>query len=144
MSVDQLLLLLFLIGIPLLERLIRVMRERTSESAAERASGSEPAVARRRPRSPADDANGAAVEAPRVELPRAAPPAPPAAPDTARPRIAEQLRATERERTRLQRERQRAPSARQRVIAVGDLRRAIVLTEILGPCRALERDWKSQ
>jgi hypothetical protein len=154
MSTEHLLFFLLLVAIPLLERLIRAMRERTNDSAEDRApTAVEPAASRSRsPRSAPD--TGPASEALRTNLPLAAPPPPPAALlEAARHAAPEQLHASTRE-PGVRRERQHGPAATvrpghlqrptrrgmalQRVIAGGDLRRAIVLIAIVGPCRALE------
>jgi hypothetical protein len=154
MSTEQLLFFLLLIAIPLVERLIRAMRARTNDSLGERApTAAEPTVARSRPPRSAPD-TGPAPEALRTKLPLPAPPPSPAALlEAARHAATEQIRASQRE-PGVRRERQRGPAATvgsghlqrpphpgaalQRVIAGGDLRRAIVLIAILGPCRALQ------
>jgi hypothetical protein len=153
MSPEQLLFFLLLVAIPLLERLIRAMRARTNDLPGERApTAAEATVSHARlPRS-AHDAGGAASEAPRTELPLPASLPPAALPEAARHAAPDQLHASKREHVR--RERQHGPAATarpghlqrptrpgtalQRVIAGGDLRRAIALIAILGPCRALE------
>jgi hypothetical protein len=154
MSLEQLLFFLLLIAIPLLERLIRAMRARTNDSPVERApTAAEPTVSRSRPPRSGHDASGAASEAPRTELPVPASPPRPALPKPARHAALKQLRASERE-PGVRRDRRhgaaasvrpghlqrpmRPGTALQRVIASGDLRRAIMLIAILGPCRALE------
>ena len=160
MSVEQLLFFLLLIAIPLLERLIRARRARTGGSPGERG----PATAQgtvSRPRLPLSvpDAGGTASDGRRTELPLPGSPLPPALPQAVRHAAPEQLRASERE-PRMRRERKHGPAASlrtghserplrpgtalRRVIAGGDLRRAIVLIAILGPCRALEPKDASQ
>jgi hypothetical protein len=150
MSPEQLLFFLLLVAIPLLERLIRAMRARTNDSPGERApTPAERAVSPwRAPRS-AHDAGGPASEALRTELPLPVLPPPPALPEAARHAAPEQLRASQRE-PGVRRERQHGPAATvrqrpmrpgtalQQIVAGGDLRRAIVLITILGPCRAFE------
>jgi hypothetical protein len=154
MSTEQLLFLLLLIAIPLVERAIRAMRARTDDSPGERAPpAAEPTVSHAQPPRSAHDAGRRASEAFRTELPLPASPLPPALPEAARHAASEQIRASQPE-PRVRREGQHAPAARvrprpvqrpsrpaaapHRVIAGGDLRRAIILVAILGPCRALE------
>lgn len=154
MSTEQLLFFLLLVAIPLLDRLIRAMRARTSNSPMERApTASEPTVSRSRPPRSAHDAGSRASEAVRTERPLAASPLPPALPEAAQHVAPEQIRASQRE-PGVRRDRSNAPAATvppgrlqrstragaalQRVIAGRDLRRAIMLIAILGPCRALE------
>lgn len=141
MSVEQLLFLL-LVGLPLLERLIRVMRtggssgDRPPVPARETASGARPPM-------PPPDAGATPAPSSGAELPLPAPPLP-EIPDA----VAEQSRAFERQR-RVRREPRPLPAAGwraapkrplafRRVIADDDLRRAVVLMAVLGPCRALE------
>jgi hypothetical protein len=154
MSTEQLLFFLLLVAIPLVERLIRAMRARANDSPGEGAPiGAEPTVSRSRPLQSAHDAGRRASEALRTELPLPASPLPPALPEAAPHAAPEQIRASQRE-PRVRRERQHGPAATgrprhlqrptrpgaalQRVIAGGDLRRAIILIAILGPCRAFE------
>lgn len=154
MSTEQLLFFLLLVAIPLVERLIRAMRARANSSPGQRApTAAEPTVSSSRPPRSAHDAGRRASEALRAELPLPASPLPPALPEAARRAAPEQIRASQRE-PRVRRERQHGPSATvrprhlqrptrsgaalQHVIAGGDLRRAIILIAILGPCRALE------
>jgi hypothetical protein len=154
MSTEQLLFFLLLVAIPLVERLIRAMRARANDSPGQRApTATEPtASSSRLPRS-AHDAGRRASEVLRTELPVPGSPLPPALTEATRHAAPEQIRASQRE-PRVRRERQHGPAATarpthlqrptrsgaalQRVIAGGDLRRAIVLIAILGPCRALE------
>ena len=160
MSIEQLLFFLLLVAIPLLERLIRAMRARTNDSSAERArTVAEPTVSRSRPPVSPHDASGTASEGRRTELPLPASPLPPTLPQAVRHVAPEHVRASERE-PRVRREGKREPAASLRtrpserpmrpgtglrhVIGVGDLRRAIVLIAILGPCRALEPKDTSQ
>jgi hypothetical protein len=153
MSIEQLLLFLLLVAIPLLQRLIRGIRARTGGSPWERGpAAAEGVVTRPRPALSVPDRGGTASEGRRTELPLPDSPLLPVLPHAARHAAPEQLRASERA-PGLRRERQRGPAAvraahlqpptrpgtaLQRVIAGGDLRRAIVLIAILGPCRALE------
>ena len=130
MSIEQLLFFLLLIALPLLERLIRAMRMRANDSSAERAATvAGPAVSGSRPTGSPDDASGTAADGRQTELTLPA----------------------------LRREGNRGPIARLRaggrsdsrsalspVIVDGDLRRAIVMIAILGPCRALEPKDASQ
>jgi hypothetical protein len=148
MSLEQLLLLTFLIGIPLLERLFRAMRARTSRSPADRPSStaSGPTVSRPRAAVSAQEV----VTTPSDEPPRSAAPRRPASPPV-RHAALDRLEAAERDQAHLRRVRQHGPVRRgpsgqtvrgatklHRVIARRDLRRGIVLMAILGPCMALE------
>ena len=174
MSIEQLLFLLLLVGVPLLERLARAVRERAAREPVESAPEPvPPAVRRPPPPVPRPEPAATGPERGGGELPRprsaspppvapplpastppslpppARPPAPPQVLPQARERAAaERLRAAERQRA-AGRERMRGPAPRvrarpserpaaRRVIDLGDLRRAIVLTTILGPCRALD------
>ena len=154
MSIEQLLLFLLLVAIPLLERLIRAMRARTDGSPGERgAAAADGTVSRPRPPLSVPETGGTPLEGRRTELPLPASPLPPALPQAVRHAAPEQLGASERK-PRVRRERQHRPPANlrtghserpvrpgtavQRVIAGGDLPSAIVLMAILGPCRALE------
>jgi hypothetical protein len=155
MSIEQLLFFLLLVAIPLLERLVRAMRARTGGSSDDHLPVPDPGTVSR-PRSPVSvpDAGTTASGKRGPELPLPASPLPPALPQ-AIPHVApEHLRASGREpRVRVpthlpatsrrtgQPER---PLARRGVVAAGDLRRAIVLIAILGPCRALEPKGASQ
>jgi hypothetical protein len=138
----------------LLERLVRAMRARTGGSSDDHLPVPDPGTVSR-PRSPVSgpDAGTRASGRRGPELPLPASPLPPALPQ-AIPHAPEHLSASEREpRVRVpthvpatsrrtgQSER---PLARRGVIAAGDLRRAIVLMAILGPCRALEPKGASQ
>ena len=156
MSIEQLLFFLLLVAIPLLERLIRAMRARTGGTPAERTPAPAEATVSR-PRAPVSvpDAGATGSERRRTELPLPGSSLPPAV----RRAAPEQLLASEPEpRMRREDKREAAASLRTghsdrpprsgtalRVIAGGDLRRAIVLVTILGPCRALEprtrRSW---
>jgi hypothetical protein len=155
MSIEQLLFLLLLVAIPLLERLVRAMRARTGGSPDDHLpvpdSGT---VSRPRPPVSVPDAGTTASGRRGPELPLPASPLPPALPRGISHAAPEHLRASERE------PRVRVPThvpatsrrtgqserllARRRVIAAEDLRRAIVLIAILGPCRALEPKGASQ
>jgi hypothetical protein len=156
-SIEQLLFLLFLLGLPLLERLIRATRTRRSESSAERAGNSAERDASRSglPGS-THDASGTASEGRQTELPLPAP-LPPALPQAFAHAVPEPLRATEGP-LHVRKESRRGPAIRPRtgvhsesspvalrqVMVDGELRRAIVLIAILGPCRALEPKDASQ
>jgi hypothetical protein len=156
MSIEQLLFFAILVAMPLLERLIRVMRARTGGSSGDRTpapageTGSPP-----RPPMSLPDA-GATASPPRgTELPLPASPLPPTLPQPIPHLAAGDLRASARE-PRVRREPRPVPSAGLRagraerppalrpVIGAGDLRRAIVLMAVLGPCRALEPNDASQ
>ncbi len=129
MTIEQLLLLLILVAVPLLERLLRVVRERTSDSAREAAAAAAvPAVS---PPPVPPPAPGVLRTAQRPLL-AALPVLPPRPPDGA-PGARLQPALTGR----------RTPLARRRAAARdvtrgGDLRRAMTLMVILGPCRAIE------
>lgn len=166
MAIEQFLFFLLLAALVLFDRLIRAMRARTSGLPGERTPGPAEAIVRRRP-SPATvpDAGAAASEGGGTELLLPVPPLPPAPPQAALPQTAlpqavthptpEPHHASERE-PRVRRERTQGPAtslraghsnrpvALRRVIAGADLRRAIVLMTILGPCRALESKDASQ
>jgi hypothetical protein len=129
MSLERLLFFLLPVAIPLLEKLIRAMRAQTGDSPGERALATvaERTVSRLAPPLSAHDAGATASDG---------------------------------ERTRVGPEHQHGPAAPvrtghsqwrvphsttpQRVIAGADLRRAIVLIALLGPCRALEPKDASQ
>ena len=160
MSVEQLLFLLVLIAFPLLERLIRAMRARTGGSPAKRGPDvARGTVSRPRPALSVPEAGGTASQGRRTELPLPGSPLPPAPPQDIRHATPEQLRLSERE-PPARRQRKHGPTAslrpgpserpirpdmsRRRVIASEDLRRAIVLTAILGPCRAVQPKNASQ
>lgn len=154
MSPEQLLFFVLLAAILLLERLIRAMRARTNVSPGARApTADESPVSRSRlPRS-ADDAGDPAPEALPPELAFLSSPPPPALPEAARHVALGDIRAAQRE-PAVRRERRHGPAATvrpghllgraraatalQRGITGGNLRRAIVLIAIVGPCRALE------
>ena len=128
MSAESLLLVALLIVLPLLERLVRVLRARRPQRPEE------PAVSP--PHQPP-----AGIRSPVLMPPTLPPP---------RHRAAERLSAGER--IRVSRMRQQAaaavpmgggnpPSRARHVFALGnaaDLRRAMMLVAILGPCKALE------
>ena len=136
MSIDQLLFLLILIALPLLERMIRAMRTRTNDSST--------------------DASGTAADGRQTELTLPASAGPPALPPAVRHTGPEPLRPTEGD-LHVRREGNRGPVSRLRTggrsdsrralapaIGDGDLRRAIVMMAILGPCRAFEPQDASQ
>jgi hypothetical protein len=137
MSIEQLLFFALLIGIPLLDRLIRAMRARTNGTPARPApAGAPPAHPPARVSVPAAGNTGS--KKPARELPQAG-----------RPVARDPLPAIERE-PRIRRERKHGlgtgvrarrwdrPASARRVVARRDLRRAIVLMTIIGPCRALQ------
>ena len=150
MSIEQLLFFVLLIAIPLLERLIRAMRRRTSGSTGERTHApAEPTISR-----PGSSVSGPEVgatpsERRAAEPPMLASPLPSALPPEAPHAASEQVGAPARE-TRVREGRKlgsatslqvghgERPRALQRLIAGADLRRAIILIAALGPCRALE------
>ena len=152
MSIEQLLFFLFLVAIPLLEWLVRAMRGRTSGSSADDLRARNGGTVSD-PRAPGSipDTGRSASESRGAELPLPASPLPPAVPKANLPAPSEHLRESEREPRRRQRkhvpatsrgrDQSEEPLAR---LAPGDLRRAIVLAAILGPCRALEPKDTSQ
>jgi hypothetical protein len=148
MSFESVLLLLFLV-VPLLERLIRFLRARAGEASAEPVPDAQERPAPvRRPTAP--DALGEQTERP-GEAMRPKPPPPVPAPVLLPPRhpAAERLRASDRVRAgrmtpasdaarpRVQRD---STAGRRELLRGGtaDLRRAVMLMTILGPCKALE------
>lgn len=148
MSLEQLLLFVLLIGIPLLERLIRAIRARRSGSPAERTSTTPPEQTASRPRAPVPARHSGSTRPEKLGTERPRPAS--ELPRTARP-TASSPRSVGPGRAR--REPQRGPAHRvgalysqrpkqgaaiRRFIAGGELQRAIVLVAILGPCRALE------
>jgi len=154
MSIEQLLLFLLLVALPLVERLIRTIRTRTKDASAERTrTVGEPAGAvSRRPQS-SNDEIGTAADGRQTELPLPALPLPPQAvphtmPEPLRPREGSLHVRREGKRGAATRLRAGGRSDSQRALAPvlgdGDLRRAIVMIAILGPCRALEPKDASQ
>jgi hypothetical protein len=156
MSIEQVLLFLLVIAVPLLERLVRAMRTRSGGAPPERTPGPArgPVSRPRGPVAVADAGAGAARMADEVTAPPIPVPSlPPAPPETVRRARSGQRQASERA-LRLAPERRPGPApsirgrqadrARARVLAGGDLRRAMVLIAVLGPCRALERQDASQ
>jgi hypothetical protein len=145
MSIEQLLFFLLLVAIPLLQRLIRAMRARTDASLGDRLPGPERETISGR-RSP--------VSVPDVGTTAGPPPLPPALPKAIPYAAPEHIRASEREprlrvptpvpATSRRTGHSERPLALRRVVAAGDLRRAIILMAILGPCRALEPKDASQ
>ena len=149
MSIEQLLFFLLVVAIPLLEWLIRAMRTRTTGSSRDRrpapdgetVSRSRAPVSSPAPGTTARDGRGPELPLPASPLPRALPKS---IPDPA----PEHLRPTERA-PRLREPRHVASTNRRtgeseqplafRPMSAGDLRQAMVLIAILGPCRALER-----
>jgi hypothetical protein len=148
MSVESLLLIVLLIVLPLLERLVRLLRERTSgpdrHDRPDRRSPSRPLPAESP--SPANAGGTSVITKQGSERARATPAPPPL------PQHAARERPTSREPTAAR----RVPPPRIRTVTVGrpaspprpaltrrpfdvaDLRRGIVLTAVLGPCRALQ------
>jgi hypothetical protein len=159
MSIEQLLFFLLLMAIPLLERLVRAMRARTDGSVAEPSQApAEADVSRSRSPVAFPDAGATELGTRPTELPLPGPSLPPALPRPVRHAASAPLPASERK-PHSGRERQqaftrrrighldrptRSGTALRPVIAGGDLRRAIVLAAILGPCRALEPKDPSQ
>ncbi len=156
MTIDQLLLIAFLLAVPLLERLMRALRERDRRSQGDQPRGQVPEwlpPPTRRPfpgpvrvEEPEDDDE--------EEVFRPGPIAPPIpAPQRLPPRPATPERPLSRERARPRRDSRARPATplpagrpsprvrRDATVLRGlrpsGLRRAIVLMTILGPCRAL-------
>ena len=155
MSLESLLLVAFLIVIPLLERLVRVLRERICQSPADPA----PVPAPRRP-----------PPMPRPTVPENAPDPigesgwtarpvdiavpPPPVPRSLEPRHRAAERLTSRERARAHRGRRDLPAAPVVIARTPDvgrrmtslrgirlnLRQSIALMAVLGPCKALDND----
>lgn len=154
MSIEQLLFFLLLVALPLLERLIRTIRTRTNDASAERTrTVGEPAGAVSRRPQPPNDEIGTAADGRQTELPLPALPLPPQAvphtmPEPLRPREGSLHVRREGKRGAATRLRAGGRSDSQRALAPllgdGDLRRAIVMIAILGPCRALEPKDASQ
>jgi hypothetical protein len=147
MSIEQLLFFLLLVAIPLLERLIRAMQTRRAGSSGEQLPATDGTVSRSRGPVSIRETGATAWETRGAELPLAASPLPPALPKAIPHPVPEQLRASERA-PRL-REPKHVPATSRRTgqserplaprrIAAGDLRQAMVLIAVLGPCRALE------
>ena len=160
MAPEQLLFLLVLLALPLLERLIRAVRERATRPPTERASTSaaeRAAPPPQPPLPPRETTTGS--EGPRSQLPLPSS-TPPVLPQTVRHRDAGPQRpfAGERARVRSARPLGAVTPARARdsaqpmrrstragaIVAGGDLRHAIVLMAIFGPCRALQPTDASQ
>jgi hypothetical protein len=155
MSIEQLLFLLLLLGVPLLERIVRALRERAGVPADPTPKPPEAPVYRPPAPVPLPDTAAAGPERGGTQLPLPRPPLPrppfppPPLPQAVPPAAPARLSEWERQR-RTSRERKQGPAAHsrtghpdralgsRRVIGGGDLRRAIVLMAILGPCRALE------
>jgi hypothetical protein len=146
--------LLLLVAMPLLERLIRAMRARTNHSSGDDLSARDGRTASH-PRVPASipDTGTTPSEKRGAELPLPASPVPPPLPKALVPAAPEHLRASGRAPslrepkhvpTTSGRTRQSEGPLAPRRLAPGDLRRAVVLTTILGPCRALEPKDASQ
>jgi hypothetical protein len=136
--------------------LVRAMRARTDGSPVERTPTHAEATVSR-PRAPVSvpDAGATGSDRRGTELPLPGSSLPPALPQVVRRAAPEQLPESERA-PRMRRERKHGPAASlparhsdrptavRRVIARGDLRRAVVLIAVLGPCRALESKDASQ
>ena len=154
MSIESLLLVAFLVVIPLLERLVRVLRSRNLPRPADLAHlPAPPRPAPPRPPVPeiAPDALGASESA--ELLGHTAPPTP-ASPPLLAARSPATERFTSRERTRARRGSEALPAApvfvapapqsrrhsTSRLGITADLRRSIVMMSILGPCKALDHD----
>jgi hypothetical protein len=153
MSIESLLLVAFLIVIPLLERVVRILRSRNLPRPADRAhvpAPPRPAVPRPPVPQLAPDAFGASAPA---NLPRnITPPTPASPPPLQERKPAAERRFTSSDRARVLREGLGRPTvpvlaarashvdrhslSRRNVSA--DLRRAVVLMAILGRCKALD------
>jgi hypothetical protein len=147
MSFESVLLLLFLV-VPLLERLIRFLRARAGEASAEPVPGTQERRAPL-PRPTAPEVLAAPTGIP-AEPGRQAPPPipgpvlPPRHPATERVSASDRVRAgrmSPAPAAALPRGRRASTAARRELLLRGgkdDLRRAVVLMTILGPCKALE------
>lgn len=172
MSIETLLLIGLLVLLPLVERLIGLLRSRTGGTEADQRHPPAPQRPLRNHRRPAPEWGDEAADhplppdierPPDVYVPSPVPPAPAPPLPAARspvPHRAPRERHGSHESARLRRERQRGretggqlvPSAtldrarrqevhsraRLGISSVGDLRRAVVLMTLLGPCRALQ------
>jgi hypothetical protein len=148
MSFESVLLLLFLV-FPLLERLIRFLRARAGQASAEPvpATQERPAPVRR-PTAPEVLAEPAQMPGEAMRPIPVPPPVPPPVPLPPRHPAAERLRAADRVRagrtspaSEAALPRVRRASTRRDLLLRGgtaDLRRAVMLMTILGPCKALE------
>ena len=154
MSIESLLLVAFLIVIPLLERLVRVLRSRNLPRPADLAHVPPPPPPTP-PRPPvpeiAPDAFGASEPA---EVHGHTVPPTPASPPPLAARSPAAERFSSRERTRARRGSEALPAApvfvapapqsrrhgTSRLGITAELRRSIVLMSILGPCKALDHD----
>lgn len=155
MSIESLLILALLLVFPLVERLNRHLREQAAQAEGDPADAPPRARVPARPRPPREErdadasgASGAAGLPATVPLPVLAQPAPPPLP--ARHPTFERLTAAERARAaRLSQAGEdqpplvgKAPPRTRRAGSLRaariDLRRAVVLMTILGPCKALE------
>ena len=141
MPLEQLLFLVLLAAIPLLERLIRAMRGGMSDSSGDGPSARNGGTGAH-PRAPASIADaGTTPSTDRgADLPLPTSPVPLALPKAGVPAAPEILRASGR--APRVRDTRRMPMTARRTgqperLAPGDLRRAIVLMTVLGPCRAL-------
>ena len=154
MSLEQLLFFLILVAIPLLERLVQMMRDRASGSGGERTPPAERTAAPQRPDTPQRPVpvpDPGASSSPQVATARPRPisPLPPPLPPVARHEAASQPAPVVTP-ARTRREQSGRPTPAPRFLPVapqpalrhpighGDLQRAIVLIAIFGPCRAIE------
>lgn len=149
MSIEQLLFFLLILAIPLLERLIQTMRSRTGNPPGDQHSAPDPGTDPvPQPEIPVPNTDTSAARMGEPEMPLPVSPVPPALPQAIPHAVRQPLRGSEREpRERLatpvpatsRRTGHSEPSlVRRHVIVAGDLRRAVMLMAILGPCRALD------
>jgi hypothetical protein len=151
MSVEQLLLVVFLVVLPLVQWLIGAMRARSGGPSGDRdAVPTRRTVSRPPPRAP--DAGGAGPQKRPTEV--RVPAAPPRAAVPHAVRHAPEPHSAPQRESRVRRDRQHRPPANPRHgdperptraatpmrggIGGGDLRRAIMMIAVLGPCRAVE------
>ncbi len=154
MSIESLLLIGFLIVIPLLERLVGVLRARSKGAQEQHSSNPVPPPPPPSPSRRPLPAVAAGTSSPMKSVSDRVQPAPP--PPLLAPKHPAPERLTSRDRARARRENPLGPVApvsigrsaqqRPRGFALGriseaaDLRRGIVLMAILGPCRALRSE----
>lgn len=150
MSFESILLVLFLV-FPLIQRLIRFLRVRAGQATAEPVPGTPgPSPPRRRPTAPEARAEPTAAPREAARPATAPPPSPVLVPPLPRHQAAQRVSAADRVRAgrkspaseaappRVRRDR---GGARRELLLRGgkaDLRRAVLLMTILGPCKALD------
>ena len=130
MTIEQLLIFALLLGFPLIQRLVRALQRGRAGTGDAIQRRPQPAAARVPPIPHAPPQAAPAAPDPVPPPPAVQPAAPP--PPHGRPVTARAVHARRPEPSR-------APS-RRRTIARTDLRRAVILMTILGPCRALQNE----